>query len=361
MGAIFRLHITLLIIYCTFFCCNVFAAEQHQTSYISDSIRAKVDKLVEDEMKAKGLQGYALAIIKNGKSIIKKGYGLANVEKALPVTAKTVFGLASLTKTFTAICILSLVDQRKVALGDTIDQYLTNLPKHYQKLTVRQLATMTAGVPSFVAPEVEWDNQLSILTAQPLESKPGSSYSYSNFSYRLLGSVIEKVTGKPFMGVVDEIILKPNGMTDTGTVVSPNTAGLVAQGYDAKGKVTYRKPEVSFSSGMLASNLEDMTKYVQALLARKMLSQRSYEIMWYERLTLADGRKPWSFGWTSKTARFYGKTHVVEWMGSNVGVASTLMILPEKDGAVISLCSSQNPSAHQLSQKIADIIFGSRQ
>jgi CubicO group peptidase (beta-lactamase class C family) len=356
---VLRFYILLFII-CGFVCpLGIAAAEQNRPSGNFDDTIERVDALVATEMKAQRLPGYALTVIKNGNVIIKKGYGLADLEKGRPVTAKTVFGLASLTKAFTAICLLSLVDQGRIKLDDTLDRYIPKLPKTYQKLTLRQLATMTAGVPSDITPEVEWDKQLDVLTTRPLASEPGSSYLYSNFSYRILGSVIEKVTGKRFIDAISETILLPNGMNNTGTTVSLAATGLVAQGYDERGKVNYRRPEISFSSGMLASNLEDMTKYVLTLLAGMILSPESYQTMWYQRVTLTNGLKSnWAFGWASRTEPFSGKTHVVEGMGTNVGVASTLMILPEKNSAVISLCNLQKPSVYRISQRVAAIVFG---
>jgi len=310
-------------------------------------------------MQTQHVPGFALAVIKDGKIIVNKGYGFAKVEEAIPVTPKTVFGLASLTKTFTAICLLSLVDQGRIALDSALGSYIPNLSPKYGKLTIRQLATMTSGVPNTGVPEIEWRKQLEILLLQPLASKPGSSFLYSNFSYRLLGLLIEKVTEKPFMEAIDDTILKPLEMHSTGTVVSLASTGFVAQAYDEKGKVNYKDPDISFASGMLASSLEDMTKYAQALLERKILMPGSYEIMWFRRPALPSDSKPaWAFGWTSRKApASFGKTHVVEWMGANPGVASELMLLPERKGAIIALCNLQGPAAYDISKKVAAIAF----
>lgn len=344
-----------------YLCGSGIAVAKDRDSETLQSLVAGVDAYVAARVNEEKLPGYALAVIKDGKIILKKGYGFANVERAQRVTNKTIFGLASLTKAMTAICLLSLVEQGKIGLDDPLGKYIPDLPQRYGTLTLSQLATMTAGVPGDLEPEVAWDEQLAALARKPLDFAPGSKSKYSNASYRLLGSVIERVTGKTFMDVVHETILEPNGMSDTGTVVSLAPTGLVAQAYDEKGEVSYKRPETSFASGMLASNLDDMTRYAQALLARKMLSEASYHIMWYRPVALADGRMSnWHFGWQSKSASLFGGTRIVEWTGKNVGVAATLIILPAKDGAVIALCNMQKEAAFKIPHEVAEKVFGGR-
>jgi CubicO group peptidase (beta-lactamase class C family) len=330
-----------------------------------NAVAKAVDELVMRELTEQNVPGYALAVIKDGNLIVDRGYGVANLQTKQPVTPQTVFGLASLTKTFTALALLTLVDQGKIGLDHTLDMYVSNLTKPYQKLTIRQLASMTAGVPKQVSQEVEWKNQLTILEESPLVSDPGTAFLYSNFSYRLLGDVIQKAAGKPYFEVVRERIFTPLQMTCSGTTVDLASTGLLAQAYgDNNGKVQihpveYRNPRISFSAGMLASTIDDLVKYTQALMGKQILSAAAYKTLWYQRPNLPNGNPaPWAFGWSSKDDPKYGGARVVSMNGGTAGVASTIIMLPEKNCAVIALCSLRKPPVYAIARKVAALVCG---
>jgi CubicO group peptidase (beta-lactamase class C family) len=327
------------------------------------AIAKSVDDLVIGELTQQNIPGYALAVIKDGKLIVHRGYGVMNLQTRQPVTPQTVFGLASLTKTFTALTLLTLVDQGKVKLDDTLDMYVSGLTKPFQKLTIRQLASMTAGIPRDLSQEVEWKNQLPILVNTPLVSDPGTQFLYSNFSYRLLGDVIEKASGKPYFELVRERIFTPLNMTSSGTTVAFESSGMLASAYgDNNGKgpvhpVEYKNPAISFSAGMLASTVDDLLKYSQALLSRQLLSPAAYQTLWYQRPALPNGSpSPWAFGWASKDEPKYG-TRVVAMNGGTPGVASTIILLPERNCAVVSLCNLRKPAVPAIARKVASLVF----
>ncbi|MBK9622817.1 MAG: beta-lactamase family protein [Candidatus Obscuribacter sp.] len=123
------------------------------------------------------MPGYTIAIIKNGQVVFQKCYGYADLERRIPVTDNTVFGLASVTKSFTGLTLLSLVDRGLVGLDDPLQKYVNGLTRPYRDLTIRQLASMAAGVPAKLDKEIEWKNQLDSLVHTPLASEPGSQFS----------------------------------------------------------------------------------------------------------------------------------------------------------------------------------------
>jgi CubicO group peptidase (beta-lactamase class C family) len=191
-------------------------------------VDARLDNLIASRVQKLQIPGYSLGIIHNGKVVFKKGYGTTDFENGSPVTSQTVFGLASLTKTFTALVLLSLVDQGKINLDDRLDKYLDDLVKSWRPITIRQLASMSGGILKALPSEVVWSEQFKLVQEQPLVSTPGSEYLYSNYSYRTLGSVIEKVTGKKYLEVVHETVLDPLSMKATGTQLSALQAFLLA-------------------------------------------------------------------------------------------------------------------------------------
>lgn len=326
----------------------------------------RIDAMVNRRMAELNIPAYTLAIIRNGQTVFQKPYGLSSIQNRQPCSNDTVFGLASLTKTFTALTLLSLVDQGLIGLDDPLAKYIPNLTRPYQTLTIRQLASMSAGVPSKVSQEVAWVDQLDILDHTPLVSSPGSQFLYSNFSYRLIGSVIQNVTRRPFLELVRETILGPLQMNSTATTVMMQGTGRVAQAYgDNMGNgplraIEYKDPAISFSAGMLASTSNDLINYVYGMMSRKMISPQAYKTLWYERPTLSTGAPcPWAFGWHAGPNKSMGDQYVVAMNGGTPGVASSIIILPEANSAVIALSNLRKPPVYAISKAAAAIAFGS--
>jgi CubicO group peptidase (beta-lactamase class C family) len=304
--------------------------------------------------------GYSLTVIYKGDTLLQQGYGFANKEARIPVTPETVFGLASITKTFTGLALIMLVEEGKIKLDDQLGQYLDGLSPRYNKLTIRQLASMTAGVPKSVGEELTWEQQIKRLQTLPLDSKPGTTYSYSNLSFRILGAVIQKVSGRPYPVFLQERILGPLGMSQTGPT-DRSFAPPIATPYDVKknGRVQplegYKSPAVNFAAGMLASNSIDMAKYAQALLDRKLLSPRGYNLLWKERRSLSSGEPTrWAFGWGSSNKGGHWKLGM---NGGLPGVASSIQIYPDDQLIVIGLANASG-NAHSIGPIIAKEILG---
>ena len=325
----------------------------------------RIDAMVNKRMAELNVPTYCLAVIRNGRTVFQKPYGYASLQTKQPCTNDTVFGLASLTKTFTALTLLSLVDQNLVALDDPLSKYVSGLTKPYQGLTIRQLASMSAGVPKQVSQEVAWVDQMDILDHTPLVSQPGSQFLYSNFSYRLIGQVIQNVTRRPYLEVVREIIFGPLQMNSSATTVMMQPTGRVAQAYgDNMGngplrEIEYKNPAISFSAGMLASTSNDLVNYVYGLMSRKMISAQAFKTLWYDRPPLSTGDAcPWAFGWHSGPNKSMNNQFVVNMNGGTPGVASTIIILPEANSAVIALCNLRKPPVYAIAKAAAAIAFG---
>lgn len=325
----------------------------------------RIDAMVKDRMQALNMVGYSLTIIKAGKVVFQKPYGYQNLETRQPTTNDTIFGLGSLTKTFTAIALLSLVDKGLVGLEDPLSKYVDGLTPEYKSLTIRQLASMTAGVPSKISQEVVWRDQLDILDHTPLVSQPGSAYLYSNYSYRLLGTVIEKVTKQPYLQVVESTICAPLNMRSTGSTTLLQPTGRVAQAYgDNMGKgplraIEYKNPAVQFSAGMLGSNSYDLINYVLGLLNRQILSPEAYKVLWEYRPPLTTGQpSKWAFGWARANNPQLNGQLTLMMNGGVPGVASSIMILPESNSAVIAMSNLRKPPVYQIAKFAAAMAFG---
>ncbi len=237
-------------------------------------------------------------VAENGKVIVKKGYGLANMEWNIPNTPDTKFRLGSVTKQFTAFLILQLVDQGKLKVSEKITTYLPDYPKATgDKITVHHLLTHTSGIPNYTnfprffetmsrdpyAPEA-FVKKFSDL---PLDFEPGSNFSYSNSGYFLLGVLIEKVTGKPYATVLQEAILTPAQLKDTGYDLPGPILPKRAAAYEKRGSgyvnAPYLDMTIPYAAGSLYSTVEDLYRWDQLLYTDKLLSAASKKSPFYAR------------------------------------------------------------------------------
>ena len=321
----------------------------------------QIDRLVEAQVRKLAIPGYSLAVISKDVVILQKGYGFSDTKSEQPVTPNTVFGLASITKTFTALALLMLVDDGKVKLDSPLKDYLPGLSPSWRKLTLRQLASMTAGVPKCASPELPWPEEMRKLEEEPLASPAGTQFLYSNCSYRVIGSVIEHVTGQTYVEFLRSRVLGPLGMLDTGpTDRSFEPPIATPYGRNADGQSVplpgYKDTAINFSAGMLASNTIDLARYARALAAHRLISPKSFDLLWKTRPELASGAKPdWAFGWASQVI---GGHLRVSMNGDLPGVASTIIIFPDDKLIVIGLANIGVSAAHELTRSVASVALG---
>src|SRR5262249_55095542 len=156
-----------------------------------------------------------VAVVRDGKVVLAKGYGYASVELGVPATADTVYEIGSITKQFTSTAIMMLVEEGKIAVDDKVRKYLPDLPESWDTITVRHLLTHTSGIKNYTSlpdfqrmsrQETTPADVVKLVSSIPLEFKPGDKMSYCNTGYFLLGMVIEKVSGKSYADFLQERI-----------------------------------------------------------------------------------------------------------------------------------------------------------
>jgi CubicO group peptidase (beta-lactamase class C family) len=325
---------------------------------VSPALCQQIDQYIGNSFRSLNMVGYAFAIVDHGKLVFQRCYGQA--DRTTPVSPTTVFGIASITKTFTSLVLLSLVDQGKVSLDDSIARYLPDAPSSWSRITIRHLASMTAGFPRDLEVEVPWHNggydQAKTL---PLLSSPGSHYSYSNVGYRILGQIIERITGKTLLESIRELILNPSGMNSTGILSELRTTGRLAEPFATPDQPTkYRNPGINFASGYLFSTLDDMSKYAKALMAGSFVSRDAYRIMWFERPPLTTGEPDyWAFGWGAKSMVVGSSVRKVSMNGGLPGVSSSIIIYPDAQIAIVSLSNFRTKEVPQIAQNVGRMIF----
>ncbi len=263
-----------------------------------------VDQYIQAEMQKRNIPGLALAVVREGKTIKAKGYGLANVELKAPVTPETVFKIGSVSKPIIAMGIMSLVEEGKIALDGKVSRYLEGTPEAWSEITVRHLLSHTSGIvreaPGFDPAKLQADADV-IKTAYPLPLKvePGEKYEYCNVGYFSLAEIIRRVTGKPWPEFLSERIFSPLGMNATRTVVFDEIVPNRANAYSFQGG-KLRNAEVYLAlrpSGAFLSTILDLAKLEAALDAPGFLKPESRALMWTP-FQLNDGTSSvYGLGW----------------------------------------------------------------
>lgn len=261
--------------------------------------KLQVDDYIKTEMERSHIPGVAVAVIRNGKVELRKGYGLANIERRIPVTSNTIFQIASTTKPFTAMAVMILVEDGRLLLDQRAIKYLPWLPAVYGEVTVRQLLTHTSGVNRDVrtgnVDNFTLDEFKKRLVIAPVSFKPGERWEYANTGYILLGMIIEAASGEPYGEFLTKRIFKPLGMKNARYNTPPDNSKERAVGYDWQDGAFTQSPYFAggYSAGALISSVADLARWEQALSARKLLKQSSYKQMWTpDKLT---NRQPRSF------------------------------------------------------------------
>ena len=254
--------------------------------------------------------GAAALVVKDGQVVLRKGYGMANLELGVPAAPEDVFEIGSVTKQFTAAAILLLQERGLLRVEDEITKHLPDYPTHGERITIENLLSHTSGIPSYTSlpewfPRVREDMSPAALIAlfkdKPLDFKPGTRWSYSNSGYIVLGALIEKVSGKSYERFLTEEIFQKLGLSHTRynhpeEVVPHRAAGY---GRDAGGlrNARYLSMTQPYAAGALLSTVDDLAKWDAALKTDALLSPASRERM-FTPVKLSSGETTgYGYGW----------------------------------------------------------------
>lgn len=322
---------------------------------------AKVDEFVKTAMDMAKIPGISLAVIKDGRPAIVKGYGLANIEHNVPVKPETIFQSGSVGKQFTAFAVMLLVDEGKIGIDDKIGKHLGDVSDAWSNITVRHLLTHTGGMTDYpdsfdFRKDYTEDELLKIIKETPLAFKPGERWQYSNLGYVTLGIIIHKVSGKFYGDFLAERVFKPLGMT-TARVISerdivPNrAAGYVLRNGEVKNQGWVSPSLNTTADGALYLSALDMIKWEEGLAGGKLLSRSAYDQMW-TRAKLNNGReRRYGFGWALRNLN--GKV-VIEHGGAWQGFKTFVARYPDRKLAVIVFANLADVNPAKLATGIAE-------
>ena len=333
----------------------------------ASSREAQFDKILSEQFKPNET-GCAALIAEKGKIIYHKAFGMADLELNVPMKTDIVFRIGSISKQFTAISILQLMEKGKLGLQDPITSYVADYPSSGQKVTIEHLLTHTSGIVNVTGmknfgdikrKDLSTTEVIDFFKNEPLEFEPGSKWSYSNSGYILLGHIIEKVSGMSYAQYLDENIFKPCGMSNSFLGDDVKIIKNRASGYAKAGEQTVNANFISMAiphgAGGIVSTVGDLYKWNRALLEYKMVSRSTLEKA-FKRHKLNDGNETdYGYGWFFLNIQGHP---TVEHGGGIDGFLTSSIYLPSRDVFVAVFSNSTGQSPEFVSAKLAAATIG---
>lgn len=256
-----------------------------------------IDRVVEATIAADRLPGLALVVARGGAILVQAAWGLADVEPALPATTRTLFPIASATKSFTSTAVFLLVREGKFSLDDSITELLDDLPESWLEVTPRHLLSHISGLPD-VSEETAGEagtgaKALEMVRARPLEFPVGTNWSYNQTNYLLLQMLVERYGERPFETFVRERLFTPLGLEATAFGDCDDPVPGRATMYDTHGEApvprSMRYPDFLRGAAGLNTSVEDWYRWADAWAHARILPREDLETLWAP-AELASGR-----------------------------------------------------------------------
>lgn len=328
-----------------------------------------IDALVKASWVPTG-PGAAVIAVRDGKVVYRKAVGMADLELGVPLAPDSVFRLGSMTKQFTAVAILMLAEEGKLALSDPITKFLPDYPTQGHVITVEHLLTHTSGIQSYTAmpgwmtTKIQADLSLTELIdgfkREPMEFAPGTRWSYDNSGYVLLGAIIEKASGTSYASFLKRRIFDPLGMrsTDYGADarIIPRRVHGYTRGDGGDANARYLSMTQPHAAGAIVSTVDDLAAW-DALYGDGLVKQASLAKAWMP-YVLADGKATkYGYGWMVSSLR--GRP-TVEHGGGIFGFSTYVLRVPKERVFVAVLCNSDAPKTDPgvVARKVAALVLG---
>lgn len=320
--------------------------------------------------------GCAVGVFENGHIAYAKGYGLANIEYAAPITPRTPFIMGSVSKQFTAAAIALLVEQGKLSLDDDVHKYVPELADYGKKITVGQLVHHTSGIRDFWAlvdlAGMRYDDGYSVGDVLALAARqrhlnfdPGAEYAYSNTGYVLLGVIVQRVSGQSLREFAAEHIFTPLGMASSHFQDDHNqpVRGRAAAYSPSRGPHTLNGWRINIwnndivGQGGLMTTLEDLQKWDENFYSGRVGGPRFLALQ-LERGVLNDGTTlAYAFGLEIGA---YRGVPMVEHTGSTGGYRTDITRFPSLHASVATMCNVSNADAAGLAHRTADVVLATK-
>ncbi len=328
---------------------------------------AAVDEAVRKYMEEKKVTAASVAIAHEGRIVFQKGYGAADLENDVPAKPETVYRLASVSKTMTAIAVMQQVEAGKLDLDADVRKNAPEFPDKGAVVTLRHLLSHTSGVRHYKANEDE--NYVTLRSVvegmkrfqdDPLVHKPGEKFTYSTYAFSLLARAVETVSGLTFGEYLRQRVFEPSAASATGL---EDLAGIVknrTRGYRRLANGTLVNSEFAdisykWAGGGMVSTAPDLCRIGMALLADRLMKPETRALMWTRQKLNSGESISQTLGWGSGTFR---ERPVYMHTGAQQATRTFLAIVPRDNLIVAVLTNYESHSPADLGNAVRDAWYG---
>ncbi|MET0394472.1 MAG: serine hydrolase domain-containing protein [Chitinophagaceae bacterium] len=332
---------------------------------VSHAQADSTDIIVEQLMKDQKITGLGLAIVKDGKTMVNKGYGLANVEHHVPITEQTVIRLGSMSKQFFTTAILKLMEEGKLSIEDSVHKFFPDAPETWRPIQVKHLMSHTSGLkregPAYDNSTIQPD--LVIIRSAyplPLDFKTGEKYQYCNLGYFMLAQIITQVSDLPWQDYIRDNLFIPAGMKNSGMTDFYPIIPHRASGYMHRNGVLVNA-EAMYAvrpSGGFLSTTSDMILWEKALREKRIiLKKENWELLWKPVVKTSSNtasKEYYALGWA--VDEYNGHT-LIGHGGANTGFRSYYLRFVDDGLSIIILTNTDEANPGLIGKKLADYYF----
>ena len=320
----------------------------------SQSLESKIDDLLNSSYKTNEPGATAL-VARNGEVIYRKAFGNSNLELDVEMIPENVFEIGSITKQFTAVSILMLLEQGKLSLDDEITKFLPEYPTHGKTITIHHLLTHTSGIKSYtnmqsfgevVRKDMTPIEMIDFFKNEPMEFDPGEKYNYNNSGFFILGYIIEHISGMTYTEFLQENIFNPLNMTSSYYGSHTKLIENRASGYQENNgfaNAIYISLSLPYAAGSIMSNVDDMLKWQTAINSNTLVKRETIKKA-FTNYTLNNGEPiNYGYGWSRNDLNGIPS---IEHGGGIPGYTTMGIYVPSEDVYVIILtnCGCNSPS-----------------
>lgn len=340
------------------------------SSVICGSVRGQnpalgsINDYIIAEMKRQKVPGMSVAILRDDRILLARGYGFSNLELRVPASDSTVYQSGSVGKQFTASAVVMLSEQGRLSLDDKIVKWLPEGAGVWDSVTVRHLLTHTSGVAEYTDSTFDYrkdyteDQLVRFAAARPLDFLPGHRWSYSNTGYLLLGALVHRVTGRFYGEVLQELIFSPLGMRTTRIISEADIVPNRAAGYQLiRGRIKNQDwvaPSLNTTAdGSLYFSISDLVRWAVSLNHARVPDSTALQLAWSPVSLKDGGLYPYGFGWNLTPQRGHQRIgHTGSWQGFKTAIYR----YPEFKLTVIALANLAEAEPGPIAQGIAGIL-----
>ncbi len=337
----------------------------------NDSLNVKVDSVAIQVLRKTGTPSASIAVVKNGRIFLAKAYGDAKLNPSEAATPKMRYAIGSISKQFTAACILLLEQEGKLSLNDPISKWLPNLTQA-KDVTVKEILSHTSGyqdfwpqdyVPPLMLKSMPPQEILNRWAKKPLDFEPGTKWQYSNTNFVIAAQIVEKISGKPFFEFLYDYILKPLNLSsaidfDKGKMTKDDASGYMQYGLGPLRPAPEEGEGWMAGAGELAMTPQDLAKWDVSLIDQSLLSHNSYKQL--ETEVLLKNGVGTHYGLGVQVGMMNGH-RLISHSGEVSGFTADNLVFPDDSAAIVVLTNQDaSPAAGAIANEISKLLFNTQ-